>query len=237
MIEAAINGRRDRQEHVHLPVTALELLHAAEACLKAGAEPFIFMCGDGEGKETFDPDAVALQVGQLSAALPDVTFGISTGAWVEPDIRKRVSLISAWETLPDYLSVNGHEPGFPQVLETALKKGIGIEAGIRDETAARRFVADGFLKQCLRILIEPAEQDLNAALQKVTAIEEILAGQVPPEKILLHGLDTPCWPILKIALSRGYHVRIGPEDTLLGDNGEPAADNAVLVSYVSGLIC
>jgi uncharacterized protein (DUF849 family) len=95
---------------------------------------------------------------------------------VEPNVEKRVALISAWETLPDYVSINGHENGFPQVLEAVLKKGIGIEAGIRDEAAAQRFLADGFLQQCLRILIEPDEQDLNAALRTVTAIENALAG-------------------------------------------------------------
>jgi uncharacterized protein (DUF849 family) len=236
MIQAAINGKRGRQEHLQLPVTALELLHAAESAVKAGAGTIHFHVRDGEGKETFDPEAVTLQVGQLKAALPGIAFGISTGAWVEPGVEKRVALISAWETPPDYVSVNGHEDGFPQVLETVLKKGIGIEAGIRDEAAARRFVADGFLQHCFRVLIEPAEQDLNAALQTVTKIEDVLASHVPSEKILLHGLDATCWPILKIALSRDYQIRIGLEDTLLADNGEPAADNAALVSYVRGLI-
>jgi uncharacterized protein (DUF849 family) len=65
MIQAAINGKRSRQEHLHLPVTALELLHASESALKAGAETIHFHVRNSEGKETFDPGAVALQVGQL----------------------------------------------------------------------------------------------------------------------------------------------------------------------------
>jgi uncharacterized protein (DUF849 family) len=236
MIQAAINGKRSKHEHAHVPVTALELLHEAEASLKAGAETIHLHVRNNEGKESFDHEAVAVQVGQLREALPGIAIGISTGAWVVPEIEKWVALINALEALPDYVSVNGHEPGFPQIIEAVLKKGIGIEAGIRDEEAARRFLADDILKHCLRILIEPAEQEFDAALRTVEAIEKTLSNEVPAYKILLHGLDGTCWPVLKTAVSRGYHLRIGLEDTLVNEDGEPATDNAALVTYANRLI-
>jgi len=46
---------------------------------------------------------------------------------------------------------------------------------------------------------------------------------------LLHGFDTTAWPLLKVALQRGYDTRIGLEDTLTLPDGRKASGNAELV--------
>lgn len=230
MIQVCLNGKRSKAEHPALPVTAVELLYEAQDALKAGGQTIHFHVRDGQGKETFAPNALAIQVGQLKEALPGVLIGISTGAWVEPSVEKRLALINSWEVLPDYVSINGHEDGFERIFEAIRKKGIDVEAGLQNAEAARHYLAAGFLKDCFRVLIEPAEQELAEALATVSAIESVVGGQMSKDRILLHGLDQTCWPVLYEAIERGYQVRIGLEDTLYDRTGRTATGNAALVT-------
>lgn len=229
-LQACLNGNRSKAEHPALPVTGVELLYEAQDALRAGAHTIHFHVRDGLGKETFASGALAIQVGQPKAALPGVRIGISTGAWVEPSLEKRVVLINTWEVLPDYVSINGHEDGFEQVFEAVRKKGIDVEAGLQNAEAAQRFVKAGLLTDCFRVLIEPAGQELPEAMATVSAIECVILARVAKDRILLHGSDRTCWAVLDEAIKRGYQVRIGLEDTLFDRAGRRAAGNAALVA-------
>jgi uncharacterized protein (DUF849 family) len=84
---------------------------------------------------------------------------------------------------------------------------------------------------CLRILIEPHEQELAKARS--------LAGQILPRltvagvnlpSLLLRGCDNTAWSLFEDAALLGHQMRIGLEDTLALPNGEVARDNADLVT-------
>jgi uncharacterized protein (DUF849 family) len=65
----------------------------------------------------------------------------------------------------------------------------------------------------------------------VRAIDEVLGSGVtllPP--VLLHGTEATVWPMMDEAISRGYDVRVGLEDTLVLPDGRIANDNAELVA-------
>ena len=64
------------------------------------------------------------------------------------------------------------------------------------------------------------------------AIEHVLdeAGIQTPR--LLHGFDATAWPLLKVAIQRGYDTRIGLEDAVALPDGRLAHDNAELVAPV-----
>lgn len=83
---------------------------------------------------------------------------------------------------------------------------------------------------CLRVLLEPGEADVPAALATVAAIEAILdrAGDTPPR--LLHGEGPTAWALIDAAVARGYDTRIGLEDVLTLPDGTLAPDNAALVA-------
>lgn len=229
-LQAAINGKRNKQEHQRLPVTTPELVGAAGKVIAAGADTVHFHVRDADGKESFSAKDVKSQIGALKQGFPHIEFGISTGAWVEPDPQKRLALISSWNIFPDYVSVNGHEDGFEAIVRTVLAKEIKVEAGLRNLEAAKLFLRSGLLKDCFRILIEPQEQELEAALKNFVEIEALLLQASFQQRILLHGFEQTSWPILKIADSRGYQMRIGLEDTLYKDNGALAEDNAELIA-------
>lgn len=228
-IEAALNGSRSKADHPNIPITTAELVAAAKGAVLAGAGAIHFHVRDHNGKETLEAAFVNEQVEAIKAALPDIPVGISTGAWIEPDINKRVELIRQWEVLPNFVSVNGHEPGFEQIVQTVLEKQIGVEAGLNSAQALENFIGKGLLKECFRLLIEPEEQDLNAALATVKAIEDKLTEKLPHQTVVLHGVDNTCWEILEIGKYKGYDLRIGFEDTLHDPAGSVAESNEALV--------
>jgi uncharacterized protein (DUF849 family) len=111
-----------------------------------------------------------------------------------------------------------------------LKRNVGIEAGVANTTAAARLAASGLAPRCLRILLEPQTQDLDAALQMVRDVEGVLdaAGITLPR--LLHGIDRTAWPMIGEAARRRAQTRIGFEDTVTLPDGAPAPSNAALVA-------
>lgn len=98
----------------------------------------------------------------------------------------------------------------------------------------RRRCCGGFSEEwlatrCSRALIEPQEQELESALQTVSAIERVLRSGTVELPLLLHGTEATVWPMMDEAIARGYDVRVGLEDTLVLPDGRMARDNADLV--------
>ncbi|MER3443411.1 MAG: hypothetical protein C4333_04535 [Meiothermus sp.] len=105
-----------------------------------------------------------------------------------------------------------------------------VEAGLASAEDARRLAkADGL--PLVRLLLEPKEQDLEAAHAAVDAMLTVLEPLHPTLPRLLHGLDHTTWPLLERSLALGYEVRIGLEDTLTLPDGNPTPDNVALVEY------
>jgi uncharacterized protein (DUF849 family) len=154
---------------------------------------------------------------------------VSTGAWFLPDPADRLTAVAGWSTLPDFASVNVHEVGALDLAEALLDRGVGVEAGLWTAAGAATCVEAGLAERCLRLLLEPMEQDLAAALANVAAMEVVLDGVAPGVPRLLHGFGATAWAVLDHAAAHGYDGRMGLEDTLVGPDGAPATDNGALV--------
>jgi uncharacterized protein (DUF849 family) len=229
IIIAALNGSRLKSDHPKIPVSSEDLVKSAAGCLLAGAKEIHFHVRDQEGNETLDADFVCKQVHAVKTALPHVPVGISTGQWIEPDLSRRIALIKNWYYLPDFVSVNGNEEGSELIIFELLKKGIEIEAGISDLQAAKFFAESNLLNHCFRILLEPGEQELPAAMENLKILEGFLSDSWGGKYVLLHGLNLTCWDILDLAIKKGYVLRIGFEDTLWLRTGGIAHSNGDLV--------
>jgi uncharacterized protein (DUF849 family) len=228
MLKACLNGARDRSEHPRCPVTADELASDGAAAVAAGAAALHVHPRDAHGGETLDHAAVAAALLAMRDRLA-VPIGISTGAWFAPDPADRLRAIRTWTVVPDFASVNFHEAGATQVAEALLDRGVGVEAGIWTPDAATVLSGSALAGRCLRILLEPMEQDLAAALTTVKGIENRLEGGAPGVPRLLHGFELTVWPMIDHAAARGYDTRVGLEDTLARPDGTTADDNADLV--------
>ena len=83
-----------------------------------------------DGKDSLEPDVVAAAVTAVRAAVPGLPLGVTTGFWALPDADARRRAVEGWTVLPDFASLNWHEPGSPELAEVLLGKGLGVEIGL-----------------------------------------------------------------------------------------------------------
>ncbi|MEW5813623.1 MAG: 3-keto-5-aminohexanoate cleavage protein [Actinomycetota bacterium] len=232
-LKSCINGARTPDHHPGLPVTPGQLAAEAVAAHAAGARAVHLHPKDDRGVDSLLAADVAAAVTAVREAAPGLPLGVTTGFWALPDAQQRRRAVESWSVLPDFASVNWHEPGSPELAELLLARGIGVEAGIFHVEAAQAWAASEVSAHCLRVMVElGADGDVATAdevLAQVTA-----AGS--PAPVLLHGLDESCWPLLQHAGARGLQARIGMEDTLRLPDGSVADGNAALVSAAVELL-
>jgi uncharacterized protein (DUF849 family) len=230
LLQVALNGSRRREEHPAVPTSSPELADAAAQAVAAGAGAIHVHVRDRQGAESVAAEDVARAVTALRAAAPGTPVGVSTGAWIMRDAARRQETVAGWSVWPDYTSVNFDEAGAEALATLVLSRGSGVEVGLPHAAAAQRLADAGLAARCLRVLIEPREQDLHAALATVGRIEAVLDRAAIGLPRLLHGLDRTAWPFITESARRGYDTRIGLEDTLTLPDGSMAASNAVLVT-------
>lgn len=232
-VKACINGARTPDQHPGLPVSPEQLAQAAAAAHGAGARAVHLHPKTADGVDSLAPQTVAAAVSAVRQAVPGLPLGVTTGFWALPDPQQRLRAVESWTVLPDFASVNWHEPGAEDLAQLLLSRGIGVEIGIFGADAAEAWAHSTVAPHCLRVMIE-----LQADGDTATA-DDLLArirAAASPAPVLLHGLDDSCWPLLAHAGVRGLQTRIGLEDTLLLPDGSSAPGNAELVAAALGVL-
>lgn len=227
LLQAALNGDRGKAGHPAVPVSAEELARDAAACAAAGARAIHLHPRDAAGRERLEAEIVDDVVATVRRAC-GVPVGVSTGAWIEPDLGRRLELIRAWRA-PDYASVNLSEPGAADVMEALLDAGVGIEAGVWSVEDAERLAASEAGGRVTRILVEPVDAGAAGAVAIVEDIHRALDEHGLAAPRLQHGDGEATWVLLADAVRRGLDTRIGLEDTLHEPDGERTTGNAALV--------
>ncbi|HSR18417.1 MAG TPA: 3-keto-5-aminohexanoate cleavage protein [Ignavibacteriaceae bacterium] len=228
MIKIALNGARPKTESRFIPNTPSEIKEDVQKLFHAGFTTFHVHIYDTSGKESLAYKDLAAVISRLRDISKQIKIGISTGDWIESDLNKRIDHIRSWKIIPDFASVNIVEENSIEIAEELIRKGIKIEAGLTDPESAEKFVKYGIVKDCIRILIEPQEQNLNEALITVEKIETILDSNNIRVKRLLHGFDDTAWGLINEAFKRDYATRIGLEDTIFLPSGKKATGNLEL---------
>ncbi len=228
MIKIALNGARPKTESQFIPNTPSEIKEDVQKLFHAGFSLFHVHIYDNLFKESLADKDLSAVISSLRNISIKLKIGISTGDWIEPDLNKRIDHIRSWKIIPDFASVNIVEENSIEIAEELIKKGIKIEAGLTDPESAEKFVKSGIVKDCIRILIEPQEQNLNEALITVEKIENILDNNKIKLKRLMHGFDDTAWGLINEAFKRGYDTRIGLEDTIFLPSGKKASGNLEL---------
>jgi uncharacterized protein (DUF849 family) len=163
-------------------------------------------------------------VDSVTRAIKDATglpVGVTTGAWIEPDLTTRLRLVRERQ-VPDYTSVNLSEPGAAAIIEALLGVGVGIEAGVWTVEDAEQLVTWPKAHLVIRMMIEPVEVAKGDAGTLVESINNVLgrAGLQVPR--LLHGDGEATWVLIEDAIRRGLDTRIGFEDTFVLPDGQQA---------------
>jgi uncharacterized protein (DUF849 family) len=227
LLQAALNGPFDKDLHPMLPVSAQELASDAAACVAAGAQAIHLHPRDSDRAERLDARVVDAVVAAVRDAC-GVPVGVSTGAWIEPDLARRLELLAGWSA-PDYASVNLSEEGAAEVMRRLLDAGVGIEAGVWSVEDAERLAACGLGDRVTRVLIEPVDVSAGGAVALVDEIHATLDRLGLSAPRLQHGDGEATWVLLRDAIRRGIDTRIGLEDTVDGPDGARADGNEALV--------
>jgi beta-keto acid cleavage enzyme len=165
-------------------------------------------------------------------------MGLTTGAWIVPDLADRIAMIREWENV-DCATANLSEEGFEEVMSTMFDVGIGIDAGLWAPVEVDRLIQSGVLPLVQRVSIElgPGEpyflsgdptrlaQQMNDELDR--------AGSTCPR--LTHGMEHWTWPLVEYAFRCGHDTRVGFEDSVLLPDGTIARDNAHVVEAAVAL--
>ena len=214
-IKIALNGGRRGA-----PATPAGIADDVAACAAAGATLFHVHPRALDGKESLRPAEADRVVAAIRARAPHVSLGLTTGAWILPNVPERLKAIAGWRQLPDFASVNFDEDGCEAVARLLVERGIGVEAGLLDAASTRRFLTSA--TPVIRVLIELQEQRLDDALRATETILEVLGDHPAPR--LLHGHGAVAWELFDEAVRRGYDSRIGLEDVGTLPDGRAATN-------------
>lgn len=234
LLQACVNGARDAVEHPWLSADATVVADDAARAVAAGAHEVHVHPKDATGRDSLAADDVARWVWAIRAASPGVPVGVTTGAWAEPDVARRLAAIEAWTELPDHASVNWHEAGADEVAALLLRRGVAVEAGLWDAAGFEVWKRSPMRGDCLRVLIELPDEPAQTVRDHAEAMIAHVELEEPGLPILLHGEEGSTWPVFDLAVELGVASRIGLEDTLFLPDGSTAPGNAALVRAAVG---
>jgi uncharacterized protein (DUF849 family) len=196
LLKACLNGRRSREEHPAVPLTASEIARDAAAVVAAGAAALHVHPRAADGRETLSAPDCAAVLEAVRGSCPGVPVGLSTGLWIEGDGSRRLAAIEAWEVLPDYVSVNVYEEGAAELCSLLRARGVGLEAGLASVTDVERMPRF----EWLRVLVEVEEAEPSDAVRAAASISAALrsAGVAAPQ--LHHGEGVATWAVITAAI-------------------------------------
>jgi uncharacterized protein (DUF849 family) len=232
VLQAVLNGSRPADVHPALPILARHLARDARAVAEQGVRSVHVHPRGPDTQETLDPVHVGDTVAAIRNEAPGMEIGVTTGRWIERDVRKRIEYVLAWGHLgigkPDVCSVNVHEQGWVEVCNAARSVGIGIELGVWTSGDAVTLRMNGIPQGTVRVLAESTVSDPETAVAEGVRIMRALGTDLGVP-VLLHGEEGGAWPVLEYAMRMDLDTRIGFEDTLNLPTGWPATGNDHLV--------
>ena len=202
-VKACINGARTPDQHPDLPVTPEQLAAEAVAAHQAGAKAVHMHPKSADGVDSLLAAEVDAAVAAVRHAAPGLPLGVTTGFWALPDAQQRLRAVESWTVLPDFTSLNWHEPGSPELAKVLLGRGLGVEVGIFHAEAAQSWAASDVAQHCMRVMIE-LRRRRRCRHRRRTARHGGRGG--------LAGADPAAWSRRKLLAAAGTRGSAGSAD-------------------------
>ncbi len=235
-IQGCLNGNRLANPSLSLPGTPKGLAADAGIAANLGFFSVHVHPRDDDGRESLKENWVGAAVSAIREAAPGIEIGVSTGAWIQPDLTERIAAINSWKVLPDVASANLFEYGADKVIQCLLAKGIGVEAGLATLRDAQILVQLGLADRCRRILVEVHGQTPEDAVRSALEIERFLNSKNIAAPQLHHSYEQATWAVIRAGFERGHSIRIGLEDTEVLPTGSLATSNEELFRAAIALL-
>jgi len=234
-LQVCLNGNRRAGEHRALPIHPPEVARTAISCREAGAFAAHVHPRDERGAESLAARHVGAAVRAVRAAAPGMQVGVSTAESIEENLTRRLRAIANWEDRPDFATVNWYEHDADETASLLVLQGVEVQAVLATVADARRMLRSPLAAQCRVLVVGPRDEEPEAAVRTADAILAVIDAALPGVPRLLHGRNATTWPLLRMAIERGYLARIGMEDTLVVPSGERCNDNAQLVRVAQSI--
>ena len=118
-VKACINGARTPDQHPNLPVTPEQLAAAALAAHGAGAKAVHMHPKTADGVDSLLPEHVDAAVSAVRHAATGPAAGGDDRVLGAARRGRAVARRDGWTVLPDFASVNWHEPGSEELARAA----------------------------------------------------------------------------------------------------------------------
>ncbi len=230
----APNGaRRGKSDHPRLPVTTNEIVRSARACFDAGANGLHLHVRNKDGQHTLDAGLYLEVLQELHRAVPDMEIQITTEAAGQFDVTAQLDCLT--QVRPKWASISVREIArdmelAPRVYALCEDQGTRVQHILYDEddvNLLEQWQAAGIVRgeQTDRLLVlgryaatqESHPNDLDSFPQNDSAWMVCAFGR----------REHDC---LQKAALLGGDVRVGFENSMLGNDGVPWADNAASVA-------
>ncbi|MDW7650019.1 MAG: 3-keto-5-aminohexanoate cleavage protein [Bacillota bacterium] len=248
MITAALSGggRTTKKENPYLPETPAEMADAAYACCQAGAAVVHLHGRDSTGRVTADPQ-VYREIHGLIRDRCDIIIQDSTGLGAHVATEERVRVLEAG---PEMASLNMgtmvrtgwddsiflNTPGLIEMYVGRMRElGIKPELEVFSQSMFRdveRLIAAGLLENpvLVNLVLGVSYQGaLDATFKNLLSLLDYL-----PEGVLFNVSATGRHqlPLTTMGMLLGGHIRVGLEDNLYYQKGQPASNEMLVARAV-----
>lgn len=233
---APTGARRTRFDHPALPVTLPQILESAAACHRAGADAIHLHVREDDGGHSLDAGRYREALAELANTLPTMAVQISTEAVGIFDVTAQLKCLKA--VAPKWASVSIREIARAPELANAVygtchdagTKVQHIIYGVDDIALLRDWQSKG--------LVRPDQLDVICVLGRYTTgqvsqpsdLDPFLAELAPEISWMVCAFGPSEHACLHYAAQRGGTLRVGFENSLTHENGEPHTDNVASIT-------
>jgi uncharacterized protein (DUF849 family) len=244
----APNGaRRGKADHPALPMTLPEIVETARACWAAGADGLHLHLRDAQGQHLLDAGAYAEALGALRRAVPDMALQITTEAVgvYDPPHQRAVALDAGADLVSVALremAAPPHDAEAPAFYGACAERGIAVQhilydaadfdlldrlvpSGLKDAPDLQLIFVLGRYSTGQQSTPHDLDPFLDCLAQRATAADWAVCA--------FGRSETAC---LKAAHAAGGKLRVGFENNLVNDDGNPARDNADRVAEIRAVM-